>query len=269
MQVGASVTARMSTVTSTETFDADTYTPFLLESTGALRRRFARLEDVQAVWTPKPARTPEPTQKAGSVFGHLHPAAKHGPVKTGATVTMTWEKFARTLLPTAESIYLLVPHGRASFSALVTACDPAAPPILQWDREDERNPVSGYVYSHGSSASQWELTAGAWAKVTAITLRPSQWSAKPLEHQGKGIHLLLERCRDTREGGLALFPEILRSEYHEIRRTIEAYSQAGKLEGREEATACGLSLSGGGAWNTTLRVTSAGIVTTVHLDRLD
>ncbi len=55
---------------------------------------------------------------------------------------MTWEKFARTVLPDAETIELYVPAEAAPYVAMVTAANPQAPPILQWDRAERRNPVS-------------------------------------------------------------------------------------------------------------------------------
>jgi hypothetical protein len=54
---------------------------------------------------------------------------------------MTWEKFARTMLPEALSIEAQVPAGPERFMALVTAANADAPPILQWDAEERRNPT--------------------------------------------------------------------------------------------------------------------------------
>ena len=70
---------------------------------------------------------------------------------------MTWDKFQRTVLPSAERIEFLAPsHG--SYTALVTAANAEAPPILQWDRDGARNPVSWYFWNGGSSASQFGLS---------------------------------------------------------------------------------------------------------------
>src|SRR5262249_16422363 len=66
-------------------------------SAGALRRRYARLEDLQTIWRPfaEPEATPD------GVFGHLREKKRDAPLRaTGST--MTWEKFARTVLPNAE-----------------------------------------------------------------------------------------------------------------------------------------------------------------------
>ena len=65
-----------------------------------------------------------------------------------------------------------------------------------------------------------------------------------------------------------LFPEILKSELHAVRSTIEAYSKSAKLGGYEEASACGLRLQMGETASIKLRVTDgAGVVTSVTIDR--
>jgi len=236
-----------------------------LASAGSLARRFARLDEVLALWTPE---TPsEPAR--GGIFSHLRPKSARPTPVTQPPVVMTFDKFRREALPEAAAIELLVPE-RGSFIALVTAVNPDAPPILQWDRADRRNPVNWYVYPGGSPASQWGIEPG-WREVTALTLLPSMWRAEAEhKHQGKGVIALLRGCRDTREAGIALFPEVLKSEYHAIRATIEAYSKDAKLEGRREATACGLDLRAGQTWDQQLRVTDRrGTQTIYALDRWD
>jgi hypothetical protein len=42
--------------------------------------------------------------------------------------------------------------------------------------------------------------------------------------------------------GNAIFPETLRSEFHPIRKVIEAYSREAMIGGRAEASACGLAI---------------------------
>lgn len=236
-----------------------------LAAAGSLKRRFARLEDLRTVWKPKDEPQAAP---AGGVFGHLL-AKQDGPVESGASQTMTWEKFFRVVLPTAERIEVLAPS-TGSYCQLVTTCDQSAPPILQWDFEDARNPVNWYYHSFGGRSVDFNIRPG-WRKVTAICLKPSQWGEKPMDHQGKGIRVIIDGCRDMGEnGGLAIFPEILRSEFHEVRATIEAFSRSGKLEGREESSAAGLGFDAGSkVWDCNLRVTAAGVVATYKIDRWD
>lgn len=244
-----------------------------LKSAGALERRFAQLADIVALWTPRAVEVRE--DKGGGVFGHLKnratPAGAAPPIDGMPAQTMTWDKFARTVLPTAERIEFKVPHGTAPFIALVTAADLAAPPILQWDSPEQRNPVSWYLYASGSPAAWWNLTAGAWCPVTAVTLLPPMWHAPERNrHHGEGVILLLEGCRDTHhQHGGGLFPETLRSEYHAFRRTLEAHSNRATIAGRDEATACGFDLRKGARWEATVRVTSKGTQLLYRLDRWD
>jgi hypothetical protein len=248
-----------------------------LASAGALARRFARLEDLETIWTPKAVETVAPK---GGVFGHLKPkgATTHVENIEQPPVTMTWEKFARTVLPEAESIELLVPAASRPYSALVTAANADAPPIIQWDRLGKRNPVTWYVYHGGSTPGAWGLKVG-WCRVTAITLHPSLWSgAPPSSHQGTSLFLILEGAKDTQRAearfklGGGFFPELLRSEYHAVRATMEAFARAAEIAGWEEATACGLKVEKGatGAWNYVVRVTlKGGTRLAYNLDRWD
>lgn len=236
-----------------------------LASSGALVRRFATVEDIadDAVWMPK---APD-TKPSGSVFGHLK-SQREQPYIDVPVQTLTWEKFWRTVLPEAERVECLVPH-LGNFFAFLTASDPTAPPILQWDREESRNPVSWYVYHGGSSALQWGLPAGQFVPVVAITTQPSSWGGGG-EHQGQGVYLVLEGARESRKGqGLGLFPEILKAEYHGIRAAMEAYSRSREIEA-VDAPACGLTMQkGGDRWDGTLRVTSKGTRVVYRLDRWD
>lgn len=237
-----------------------------LKSAGSLERRYARLDEVEKLWEPR-APTPE-AKPEGGVFAHLRPknAAPTIAQPDPPAIAITWEKFAREVLPKAERIEYRVPSV-GPFVALLTAVNPDAPPILQWDREDRRNPVSWYVYPGGSPPSQWGLRAGEWAEVSAVALFPHMWSgAPPSSHHGDGAVFLLAGCMDTRESSAGLFPEILRSEYHGIRSAIEAFSRAATPSGREQGNACGVDLR---AWGQPFRVTTASGRLSYRIDRWD
>lgn len=230
----------------------------------ALERRFARLDDVQTIWRPRS----EPQPAGGGVFGHLLPkqAAQVRPVDL-PEVTITWEKFARTVLPAAERLEINVPsHGH--FIALTTAAHADPPPILKWDREAERNPVSWYVYPNGSPAQQWGLTGGNWAKVTAIVPLPTLWGTRPMPFLGEGVAAVIEGAVDGANRDSALFPENLKNDLHAVRATIEAYSRSAALSGRETASACGYDIRSSSA-DCVLRSLNGGSWTTYRVDRWD
>lgn len=240
-----------------------------LGASGALARRFATLEDVlpHALWTPK---APKEVPASDSVFGHLKgkSAAAPGTVDVPAQ-PMTWEKFARTVLPTADKLELLVPQGHGPFFAFVTTTNPGAPPILQWDSEGARNPVSWYLYNGGSLAGVWNLVPGAYVDVASITPQPSEWNGS-MVHQGAGAFFILKGARDMlpARAGIGLFPEILRSEFHGIRAAIEAYSRSKTLDGAEAASACGIAVQkSGNAWGVVVRVATGSVRVSYRIDR--
>jgi len=202
----------------------------------SLERRFARLDEVQALW--KPSRI-EPESRSG-VFGHLK-AKKTGPIVV-PPMDITWVKFSEKILPDAKQIKVKVPYN-GDFIALVTATNGDAPPILQWDNPERRNPVSWYRYACWSNAEDWSLSPNAWCDVTAVCLYPDAWfDAK--SNYGNESMFILEGCVDLRDSSLALFPEMLKSDIHEIRSTIEAFSKSRELTGMNEASACGICAIG-------------------------
>lgn len=194
----------------------------------ALRRRHARADEVVLEWQPRA----QPRGQDSGVFGHLLHHQRAGAERTllgTRAQPITYARFRRDVLPVAHELEVVVPqHGQ--FIALTTAVDPEAPPILQWDSPERRNPFAWYVYHNGSSASSWGLRPGR-AKVVGITLQPSQWG-RGLDggHHGSSAILMVEGAADGRVSGLALFPECLRSELHEVRSTVEAHSRRMQLE---------------------------------------
>lgn len=237
----------------------------------SLKRRYARLDELQKVWLPRVEESKSSRGAFGNVFGDVKTKEtmnKREPVTADGGV-MTWEKFQRTVLPNAKKIELMVNYGRDSYAALVTAVDPEAPPIIQWDSEENRNPFSWYLYSSGSYPVDWNLPRGGYVEVTAVVLQPNLWQPGH-EYQGKGLFFILKGCKDTNNRSSGLFPEILRGELREVRATIEAYSKENPLEGSWEADACGLSLQANDHnWNCNLRVTTDIGVSIYKLDRWD
>ena len=236
----------------------------------ALHRRFARLDEVPKVWEQF---VPEQQPQSGTVFGHLKPKGRDidpSPLVMNTAVPITWAKFSATVLPLAQKIEAFM-HETMNFCGVVTAVHPDAPRLLQWDIGPQRNPASWYVYNGGSQPYQWSLTPRAWVNVPAVILQPSLWydTERFLQH-GRSVIFVLEGAKDQRNGGLGLFPEILRSDLHDVRATIGAYSRMGKLEETEGQLANGLRVAGGGSTPNTLRVTlTSGVVARYTIDRWD
>ena len=133
----------------------------------SLRRRYARFEEVETFWTPKQKKE----EKSESLFGHLTPKGEQPRnISQMPEVTMTWVKFRDTVLPDAEEIELLTPAygSRLPIATILTSADMDAPPILQWDTQEKRNPFSSYVWHGGSDMAQFGLANNSFVKVKGI-----------------------------------------------------------------------------------------------------
>lgn len=232
----------------------------------SLDRRHARLDDVVPIWRPTVKAEPAPV----GVFGHLAPK-KESALLRAQGPTLTWEKFARTVLPSAEQIEVYITATKQNWCGLLTATYPDSPPILQWDHIEARNQVSWYVYSGGSTAASWGTKSG-WQKLSAVTLQPSMWNdpGKYANH-GRSVILLVDGAQDTRDTGLCLFPEFLKSELHQVRATIEAHARSVPASGREQGSAAGIRIGAEAAQSAPVlvRVTTASGAIEYKIDRWD
>ena len=107
----------------------------------SLRRRYARIEEIpEFVWKPK--KNIISTQPAPSLFGHIPTKDKVDPTDNGLmpSSTMTWVKFARTVLPMATEMAVKVDNP-SRFIGLVTEAVDGAENIMQWN-----NPFSWYYH---------------------------------------------------------------------------------------------------------------------------
>jgi len=232
-----------------------------LNAAGALERRFAKMTDVERIWTPRRASSvPQPK----SVFGHLTP---HAPPYSGQEpppATMTFEKFRRVVLPDAHRIELFVDGARTGYSAMVTAVRKGVPNLMQW-----RDPVSWYVYSQGSLPLDWALRPYQWHDVTALVLKPHQWAGQHFPQHSQGVLFALKGCHDVHySSGGGFFPEQLKAEYREVRATLESYVASAKIQDKYEAEVCGRLLQAGNAngWPVQLKINGQ---FKVNLDRWD
>ncbi len=204
----------------------------------------AEPDDVQTIWTPADLR-PAPYTKDTGVFAGIAPKVKT-PAPTDAKLldlpskNMTWTRFAETVLPKALGLEVFLTANNQPITAFTTAVDPDAPPILQWDREDCRNPVAWYVWNNGSVPRDWSLVANRFHKVWGVSNSPSHWYGNNPPNQKESAVLLVEGLHETKQSGSALFPEILKSELHPVRSSIEAYSRKHNLAGFDGPHAGGL-----------------------------
>jgi hypothetical protein len=250
-----------------------------LEAADSLKRRFAKLNELKLFWSPPIRKVKRGTKSTGGVFSGLETKEKAPAPRTRTRrkalppQTMTWVKFQSKVLPEAERIEYLVPDQSERFAAMVTAVNPEATPIIQWDNMERRNPFSWYLYIHATSARQWNLVPYEYVNVVGMCLSPHMWYGDYSHLFAGSMMFILEGCQDSQNNSLALFPEILKSDFHQIRATIESYSRSRKLGvlGPKDAGACGLWLSGKTNWtDMKFRVTTRdGMVSEYILDRWD
>lgn len=221
-----------------------------LGTQGSLARRFARLEDVTYWhWQPRPVEEP---QEAVKPFDSLKRSNRPLPAVELPEKKVTWEKFL-PLLEDALEVWVKAPLCGAYFG-MVTTMDPAAPCLLQWN-----NHFSWYFYYRGGYARSWNLQPDSWVKCNGITACPAHWGDRDLLRHQQGMAMfILDGCRDVSyQGGALFFPECLKSEYHEVRKAMELYSQRNKIADPELGTANGIAVQKGQEANLRVRVRTA------------
>jgi hypothetical protein len=231
----------------------------------SLARRFALLSEAKTFWVPSEKKSQG--AKAEGIFASLRQESKES-LENLSPKTVTWAVFQRDVLPKAQRIQFHVSGFTRNFIALVTAVHADAKPIIRWDSEEHRNPVSGYLYVRGSNPEQWGLYSGSMVDVVGISTTPEAWNPDSVQVEKPSIVLFLQGARDSANNSLALFPEILRSELHGVRSVIEAYSNRNKLEVPEGLLASGYLFNDGG-YAITLTVTADGFTRNYNIDRLE
>jgi hypothetical protein len=231
----------------------------------ALVRRFARFDEVQTFWTPSPS---SEGVKTGGVFGHLKPKGTAADVSLSVpTRAMSWAVFQRDVLPRAKALQALAP-ALGNYVTLTTAEHADAQPIMQWDRDDARNPVCWYVWHGGSTAAQYGLAPNAWVSVIGLSRSPHEWNGTKSAHFGASVLVFLEGAKETRNAGSALFPECLKSDLHSVRAVVEAHSRSQNLVSHgDHAGATALRISSDKDAGVQLRVTIDGVTSAYRIDR--
>ena len=235
----------------------------------ALKRRYLRFDELPSfVWVPPVQAVTEVTEDVG-VFSHLKAKDTISKLADNLGVingeTITWERFEKEILPKADKLHTTFSNAPYNITTYVTAADPEAKPIIAWDKEDNRNPISNYAYSQGSFPREWNLLIGKPIEVIGISI-PGEDFTK--EEKSGTRYLILKEAKETRISGLALFPEILRNELHSVRATIESYSQKGIIEGIDDSVGAIVLYANSPSINIQLVVTVGKFQTKYTIDRM-
>ena len=238
----------------------------------SLERRFANIDELYYVWKPEEKETKVDSNNSGSIFGHLLDKEtiernnNKQSIHTGSK-TVTWKKFAKDILPKVKSMQVEIPYRTNRFVCYTTALHADAKPILKYDKEDNRNPIAIYAYQGESYAKDWNLVNNEFYDVYGISTDPKDFGKSMDELHD--VMLMIKGMKDLRKinvKGNALFPEILISELHEVRSTIEAYSNEAQLYDYDKYAACGIVLIN----DTVLKVDlGSGVTATYIIDRFE
>jgi hypothetical protein len=253
----------------------------------SVRRRVATFEDIPThafLWTWDPnALSADEQAVQDDVFSKLRARYKNNKrqeLELPAS-SMSWNKFAAEILPSVTNIEIYVPALLDLFTGFTTAVVADSPPILKYDFEDARNPVS--VYSryterdertqqlHGVHPSEWNLEIAKYHQVTGLVTGPHQWGSAQLPNFNNQIYFIIQGAYDKyyEQGGkgLSIFPLLIKSELHSTLRVIEAISNEGQMEGDFAKQVAGLSIVQGGGANRRLRVQLGEELREIIIDR--
>lgn len=124
--------------------------------------------------------------------------------------------------------------------------------------------------SNSEKLNVWNIDVNSFVKVNSIIKSPNVWGQAKDKTAGEHTFFILDGCKDLSKGkGKGFFTEMLKSELHEIRRTLDAYTSTATIEGTDDADVCGLGYSTEGSWDLTLRVKTENSTRLIKIDRFD
>jgi hypothetical protein len=187
----------------------------------SFKRKFATFDDVapRLLWTPRE----EQKKKVGLFSSTIEVPEVKEIYISDQVKEVTWFNFSG-ILSQALKIEVKLENKKMPFVGILTEAVRGSKPILQWDLENNRNPLSHFFFHTGSTPSQWGMTLG-WQTVDGIMYAPWMHTIPEATHFSPFAIFVMKKMRCSVLGGSAIFPEHLKSEFHHLRGTIEAYSE--------------------------------------------
>lgn len=205
----------------------------------SLHRRVATFDEIRerCAWTWQGASMMSPaaqqviqTSMPGIFSGLNNPPLKADPSMAGVSARMSLRKFMEQRsqnVAAMEILHLDKPHPLGTITA---ALYPDAPPLFAWS--------STYGWYRWFAVPGKDFDLGIKANVLGVLDLPSTWFDAGGPH--KGLMFVLEGARDKGNVGAGIPAEGLRSELHEVKRTIVAHALQGTLPGAADNHAAGL-----------------------------
>jgi len=96
-------------------------------------------------------------------------------------------------------------------------------------KDVEENLVSWYTKIEKQDAGSYSLECDEWIKINGLCKFPHLWSGSDRYDQ-HGVHrylLILDGAKDVKTSGIgsALFPQLLRGQFHDYRKVLEQFSK--------------------------------------------
>lgn len=236
-----------------------------------LHRRMASISELRGIsWTPK-ADAPAEAPKVDKPFGGLEtkqskakPAEVSSKVVDGGRITVA--RLKADILPKATALHVRLPYaGKFIYFTNASKAEPGR--VFFYDREDDRNTLACHTTVNPVHVHLYGKASGQMVPVRCISSTPATWTGGDrAEPMGSDV-MILDGFKEFRnEPGLALFPQLLRSELYQAERVISAFSKKHKIDLSTEDQAIGVALNGADEWR--IRVTTEFGVTDYVIDRL-
>ena len=203
----------------------------------SLERRVATFDEVRErcawIWGGKPPvaaqQVIQTTKKSifGSLTQQIAPALD--PI-SGVGARMSLRKFMEQRSQSADSMQIIGLDHPHPLGTITAAVHPDAPPLFSWG--------STYGWYRWFGAVGKDFGLGNEATVLGVLDLPSTWFDAGGPHTG--LMFVLSGAQDQGNVGSGIPAEGLRSELHEVKRTIVAHALNGKLTGEAGQQAAGL-----------------------------
>jgi hypothetical protein len=197
-----------------------------------------------ATETPIPESKPKPQGIFSSLLPirDFIPIPKTPPYASAPIKEITFRHFALRILPTAQNIHVLPTNPKTHAYFFTRSSKTDAKPLFAFHNSGSHT-ASWYTWSEAAPLSTAHLSQ-EYTSVKAILTFPHMWDfISPLDalddekceafkFKRHGIRYLfvLEGVKDMQPTELCLFPALLKSEFHGVRGTIEAFSKRERIE---------------------------------------